>query len=418
MKRLVRFTAFLMVLWSLNSCSYQYQLTRQNVAPEYMEKFGGNFMQKQLYHLNDSTSELYIRVVPRMIPEMSDNQLETYSLTTFRYSVFGSKDRRDLIKSETFKLAELLSFDKLPTDEVLLTIPLNLRTNRSYWIELEMLVKQTTPKYSEIAVYHKITDSPNNFKIVDENNGLLWSDWISQGKKIKLVHNNTNATNCFVKYYKPEFSPAKAPYAESGYLENPEIKPFDIFQVALQNGESFVIQLPGQGAYVIQPTQDAETGKTVTQFYTDFPQISSDAQKVFALRYLTPQKEFALMLQDTAANTLKEFWFFEGRKKERSQEMMSTYYSRMQRANTLFTTYKEGWKTDRGMIFMVYGPPDGVYYQENQEVWEYGNNADYNDLKFVFTKNSNQFYSNEYYLERSCEFKNSWHKVVENWRNQ
>ena len=37
------------------------------------------------------------------------------------------------------------------------------------------------------------------------------------------------------------------------------------------------------------------------------------------------------------------------------------YYRRVRFANEEFTQYKDGWKTDRGMIYILFGPPNQVF---------------------------------------------------------
>lgn len=96
--------------------------------------------------------------------------------------------------------------------------------------------------------------------------------------------------------------------------------------------------------------------------------------------------------------------------------MVRTYYSRVQRANELFTSYKEGWKTDRGMIFMIYGAPDKVYKFKDREVWEYGNDAFYSGLRFSFSREGNPFTQNDFRLTRQAHYEFSWQGIVDNWR--
>ncbi|MBY0433080.1 MAG: GWxTD domain-containing protein, partial [Cyclobacteriaceae bacterium] len=57
--------------------------------------------------------------------------------------------------------------------------------------------------------------------------------------------------------------------------------------------------------------------------------------------------------------------------KERAKNFMRNYFKRVEFANYFFTSYKEGWKTDRGMIFMVFGAPDEVLVNGQQEIWGY-----------------------------------------------
>jgi GWxTD domain-containing protein len=60
-------------------------------------------------------------------------------------------------------------------------------------------------------------------------------------------------------------------------------------------------------------------------------------------------------------------------------EVFDEYYGRIAYANAHFSHYIEGWKTDRGMVFILLGPPDNVDRHpfdldaKPYEVWEYYN---------------------------------------------
>ena len=49
---------------------------------------------------------------------------------------------------------------------------------------------------------------------------------------------------------------------------------------------------------------------------------------------------------------------------QKAKSLIAIYYNRIQNANLHFTTFKEGWKTDRGMIYVVFGLIyNGVCYE-------------------------------------------------------
>lgn len=58
-------------------------------------------------------------------------------------------------------------------------------------------------------------------------------------------------------------------------------------------------------------------------------------------------------------------------------EMFTEYYRRVKFSNDNFSSYREGWKSDRGMVFIILGAPNNVdrhpfeYYSKPYEVWEY-----------------------------------------------
>lgn len=62
-------------------------------------------------------------------------------------------------------------------------------------------------------------------------------------------------------------------------------------------------------------------------------------------------------------------------------EAFEEYYQRIQYANQNFKSYLEGWQTDRGMIYVILGPPmtiqeqrDYSYSNRTYEIWTYSNN--------------------------------------------
>lgn len=58
-------------------------------------------------------------------------------------------------------------------------------------------------------------------------------------------------------------------------------------------------------------------------------------------------------------------------------ELMDEYYSRVAYANLRFESYQSGWETDRGMVYIIYGPPDDIQHNPGQanrqpfQIWKY-----------------------------------------------
>lgn len=414
----LRFLGLMIIIIILGSCSQQKQLNKFNMAKQYVDEYSGRMMQQQIFHINDSISELAIRVVPSLIPGLKTNQLEAYSYMTLTYAVYTSMSKKDVIETDTYKLSELVAFDKIQNGVAKLKIPIPMIQNMNYVVLVSLQDPVNNKNYLKMMRVFKANGAAEDYRILDKNNDIVWFPWVDSNQEIKIQYRNTNAKSIHLSYFRPKFSLARPPYSQ---MENRDVKNagvFESFELKLTNGISSLIQLPKEGVYKLHSEKDDLSGKTIVQFYDAFPSVSSDAQKVFALRYLNAKKEFALMLQDNPEHTVHEFWFFDERSKERSQEMMRTYYARMLRANHIFTSYKEGWKTDRGMIFMIYGPPDNVYHETGSEVWEYGPDASYNDLRFVFNIINSHLIQKEFVLDRSEAYKESWYQLLDHWRNE
>ncbi len=67
-------------------------------------------------------------------------------------------------------------------------------------------------------------------------------------------------------------------------------------------------------------------------------------------------------------------------------ELMEEYYSRIEYANKHFTHFYEGWKTDMGMVYIIFGPPGNIERHpfdidaKPYEIWTYYNK----NREFVF----------------------------------
>ena len=138
---------------------------------------------------------------------------------------------------------------------------------------------------------------------------------------------------------------------------------------------------------------------------------------ILATRYIMAKKEFDICMSSPDKKlAIDKFWLDIGGSSERAKELIRKYYGRVQEANKLFTSYQEGWKTDRGMIYVVFGAPNKVSKRKNGEVWTYGESGNPNAVFFQFIKVINPFTDNDYTLERNESFKMPWYQAVDLWR--
>ena len=135
------------------------------------------------------------------------------------------------------------------------------------------------------------------------------------------------------------------------------------------------------------------------------------------LRYITTTKEYNQL--KNAANIKREidnFWLKIGGSAEKAEKMLRLYYQRVQMANEKFTSFKEGWKTDRGIIYIVYGQPTNIYKGISSETWVYGEENNILSIKFQFNRKTDARTNNRFDLIRNPDFKNNWYRAVDQWR--
>jgi hypothetical protein len=112
---------------------------------------------------------------------------------------------------------------------------------------------------------------------------------------------------------------------------------------------------------------------------------------------------------------LDNFWLKLGGNEENTRRMIKLYYQRVEYANRQFTSYKEGWKTDMGMIYIVFGEPLNVLKSGQAQTWVYdlGNRE---EARFTFIERPNQFTGKHFELQRNARYREPWYASVEKWR--
>lgn len=94
------------------------------------------------------------------------------------------------------------------------------------------------------------------------------------------------------------------------------------------------------------------------------------------------------------------------------------YYHRVEEANKLFSNFKDGWKTDMGMVYILFGPP---FYQTkslNEINWAYSYDLTAPEYNFVFERNKSRsdVYPFEHYvLQRDNKYFQIEYKVRQLW---
>jgi GWxTD domain-containing protein len=169
------------------------------------------------------------------------------------------------------------------------------------------------------------------------------------------------------------------------------------------------------GLYLIQQDTNATEGFAF-RVEEDYPRLSKIESLADPLIYICTKQEFERVKQ--AKGDKKAFdrviLSITGNT-ERARTFMRSYFRRVELANQFFTSYKEGWKTDRGMVYIIFGLPDQVYRFTDREVWTYKNSTF--KITFDFVKSSTLFDPENFVLVREKKFQETWYEVIDLWRN-
>ncbi len=247
---------------------------------------------------------------------------------------------------------------------------------------------------------------PNTFIRIAKEGKPLIKSYLGLQDAISIYH--PDKSQLYIRYYPRTYKPAAPPFSTRGQKFNPR-KDF-AQMVAIPSGGDVVLE--GVGLYFIQADTLRKNGVFINVFEEDFPRIKSPIPMILSTRYITTKAEIAGMLgAESQKNAVDEFWLNRSPNKNFAKELIKTYYTRVQVSNREFTTYKEGWKTDRGMIYVVFGKPDEVLKARGKEVWIYDQTRNRTSMRFEFRKVDGQTL-----LNRNAYLKRGWDMEVYDWR--
>jgi GWxTD domain-containing protein len=243
----------------------------------------------------------------------------------------------------------------------------------------------------------------------DSSNPIV-TGWIHSRDSILI--NTVENKKVFAYFYDHEFDPARPPMTlrpgkGSGTLD------IDTILVLIPD-QNFT---PGKpGLYFFQTDSSSTLGTALFVPDNHYPQPQEIKELTEPLIYITTKGEYQKISKDlTSKQALDKFWLSTVGSPENARRAIKNFYHNIEVANKLFTSYKEGWKTDRGMIYTVMGPPLSVVKGLETETWSYRDIAN-EEMKFEFKKIRNIFSNNHYELVRDKSYDRQWFLAIDRWR--
>jgi len=311
--------------------------------------------------------------------------------------------------------------------EFLCKIPLKAYEGSSYTAEVKIidLIRQRTLQ-SFVDFERSGPNSSLNFKIRDHFSGNeIHTRTLRREQFINILYPSKKVDTLWLSYFKVV---AEVPPAPSVIL--PEVTPSNEPEIIipLAISDTLPVMFPREGIYMLTLDSGLYEGLTIFNFGTDHPSMDEPATLIPPLAYIaTPEEMEALISAEKPKLALDNFWFERTGSIERSKELIRIYYNRTLFANHYFSSYKAGWLTDRGMIYIIYGPPDRLYKNSEGESWGYkkpagksrwGSRYSVEDkyLWFNFRKQKSIYTENDFTLNRASTPVSYWDIAVARWR--
>jgi GWxTD domain-containing protein len=308
-----------------------------------------------------------------------------------------------------------------PAEDKELIGSLEMRRNENRTFVLKITARDLN-RESQNSVFLRVERDPHGtrqyFLPIDPATDLpLFDDHLTTGRAVK-VRCDMLAGRTLTASHHPVDANLPTPVFTTGTQKRTEQPPDSLFTVRLDSTGTFLLQLDKPGVYHLRTDSARGTGYTLFVLAETYPHVGTGADMLRPLRYITSMQEFDRITN--AANVrqaIEKFWLDAAGDRERAREAIRIYYSRVENANRHFTSHVEGWRTDRGLVHIIFGAPSSIYKTDLNETWIYGEENNLMSLTFNFTKRTSAFTDNDLVLERDPMLKGAWYRNVESWRN-
>jgi GWxTD domain-containing protein len=411
-------TGLLLILIAVTGCvsKPQQETARSNLAFLYNPSSSPLHPEFIVFHEAMTQSRLYIKVYPVELLFNQTNDDGTYQarleINYVLTEIIDGKESELVADSTTTEFT--MKMDEVKNIFVA-NLPIRTMEGKKYMLKVtttDMLRRKGTSNY--IHVDRSTVNTGQNYMVTGANGYPSFDRVFQSGEYFHVQYNRKGVDTVYVKYYQ-DITPLPRPPVTNLSSTRPDFIPDSIFAYAYS--DTARVLLPEKGMYHVQVDPNKPGGLTLFNFGDNYPRVATVADMIGPMAYLASSVEFNELANQTNMKlAVDNFWLESAGNVQTARELIRVYYNRVFFANYFFTSYKEGWKTDRGMMFIVYGPPNILTKNGDTEIWVYYRKKSREPLQFTFSRHGSPYTQNDFMLERN--FVNSmWVQAVRDWRS-
>ena len=292
----------------------------------------------------------------------------------------------------------LLEFEKKPNDQLLVIDIFNGVKDEHYFVDIPLMKGDNKP--SPFLIFEKDKDIP------------FFSKYINRKHPVRMMNPFGESLNYEISGVENNRSIALPPFDESG-IQEPSITPLDTLY---GTNEGEVFEFYNEGFYTIKSSAYPELEYKILVADEFFPYFADYMELVQPLIYVSTNDEYKEMRNpDDVRQAFEEFVNNTISSNERvAKDFIKYYYRRLRKSARLFTEDRAGWKTDRGMVYQVFGNPLQVFRNEKTELWVFPSEEG-GRIRFIFDIYEEDGIT-KYKLIRGKRYRENWMYAVAQWR--
>ena len=373
-----------------------------------------------IFHQSSNFSVLYIRAYPSELRfNQTNEEFEYRALLRVKYELMGLDEEIDgegaILDSASvvYKLRE--RDERAPAFFASLNIP--IRQGNRYLLKVETVdLNRGSMGLKYLYVDKTNPYSPQNYKVVSTYSGYpKFMRFFLTGEKFNVQYRDRNVDSIYVDYFRLSSELPRPPItATSDYTMN--YVPDTSLAFPMIDTVDYDLRL--EGMYNIKVDREQEEGLTLFNFGGSFPDVKTPKELMEPLFYLATLTEYKdLRTKPNRKLAVDDYWIRLGNSLEKSRELIRIYYNRVIYSNLYFTSNKEGWKTDQGMIFILFGPPARIQMNGSGESWYYYARRKSKVVEFRFQRQQDAFSDQNMMWQKTTDSQMYLNEAIRSWRN-
>ena len=390
----------------------------RNLADIYNPSQAGIHPSFSTFHFNDSSSIVYLRIFPNELMFSEANETgKSLAKISISYKLFEyGTDGIEVIPADSVNIEKTLN--QAQERNVFFTaLPIKARSGLRY--SLQIYIKdELRPMISKTYLLIDKTSpfSRQNFQVLSKKTRYpAFTDNFKTTEKFLIKFNKSGFDSIYVDYFNMDRTLPRPILSLTPDIAM-QTSPDSTWKLLFTDSSVFSLDL--QGIYMFKMAENSSTGLTLYNFGENFPRIKNTDDLLGPLVYLCSAAEYGdLRRQANRKLAIDNYWLnIANKDMDASRELIRVYYNRVLYANWYFSSYKEGWKTDRGMMYIIFGPPDLLEKNSDEEIWSYRSKRTGTKLEFKFIRNATALSMEDFILDRNSSSSAVWVQAVESWK--
>ncbi|MDR1667042.1 MAG: GWxTD domain-containing protein [Bacteroidales bacterium] len=399
----------------LSSCANNRNIAKTNKPVLYNPATTSLHPKVSVFHVSDVESQMFILLnTNELIVNEANEEKIPRTEVKIHYQLFDCTDTENnkiISDSATFvNLVQVTARQKLLVFPVLFPAT----QGRRYMLMIQVTDLLRRNSIRQFLTVDKTSEyAGQNFRLTHLNGSPKPENYVNENDIFRIVYRRNAIDRIFIKYMATVSPIATSPLAA---MSAPELvfRADSVWEQPYSPTTNFMFGY--EGLYLIQADTTQREGLLLMNFGTSFPKENRTAQLLEPIQYfLNPAEYQRLQEEGNPKKRMDRFWLATTGSTDKARMLIRVFYTRMAYANQYFTDLKEGWKTDRGIVYMVYGLPDNVLKSSDSETWEYTRKHS-KPITFLFDRKDTPYASGYYVLRRGDPQSTYWAAAVQSWR--